>query len=182
MPRDGRAGGGRGLSLDVCSSGELATALAAGGRLDGSCCTATPNRTASCARRSPRASGAWCSTRSTRSTGWARRPPAAKTCCVTPGVDGHTHRAVTTGVDDQKFGFPLGRAAEAVERVRRQPRLELVGLHCHIGSQITDVGVYEDAVRRLAAFMTEIALRHGTCLRQLNIGGGHAVQATGGLV
>jgi diaminopimelate decarboxylase len=96
---------------------------------------------------------------------------------VTPGVDAHVHKAVTTGTEDQKFGLSLssGAAAEAVRRILGQPSLELVGLHCHIGSQIADVASYELAARRLIAFMASIAAEHGAVLPELNLGGGHAV-------
>jgi len=66
---------------------------------------------------------------------------------VTPGVDAHAHPAVATGVEDQKFGFSLssGAAADAVHRVLAHPELKLAGLHCHLGSQLTDVLAYEVA-------------------------------------
>ncbi|MBP2475873.1 diaminopimelate decarboxylase [Crossiella equi] len=96
---------------------------------------------------------------------------------VTPGVDGHTHTAIATGVEDQKFGFSLrtGAAAEAVRRVLMQPNLHLVGLHCHIGSQVRQVADFEQAVRRMVSLLWEIRSAHGLLLPQLNIGGGHAV-------
>lgn len=96
---------------------------------------------------------------------------------VTPGVDAHVHRAVTTGTDDQKFGFSLssGAAAEAVQRVVSHPRLELAGLHCHLGSQITELSGYEVAARKLIGFMAAVRDRHGLALAELNLGGGHAV-------
>jgi diaminopimelate decarboxylase len=55
---------------------------------------------------------------------------------VTPGVDAHAHRAVATGVEDQKFGFSLssGAAADAVRSVLAHPELEITGLHCHLGA------------------------------------------------
>lgn len=91
---------------------------------------------------------------------------------VTPAVDPHVHRAVSTGVEDQKFGLSLasGAAADAVRRVLRQPSLELAGLHCHLGSQIGDLDGYETAARRMVAFMAELG-----GLPELNLGGGHAV-------
>ncbi|KAB2390303.1 hypothetical protein F9B16_00220 [Actinomadura montaniterrae] len=66
---------------------------------------------------------------------------------ATPGVDPHTHAAMATGTDDQKFGFSLasGAAAEAVRRVLAQRGLELAGLHCHIGSQVADMTAFERA-------------------------------------
>jgi diaminopimelate decarboxylase len=96
---------------------------------------------------------------------------------VTPDIDIHGHAAVTTGVNDQKFGFTLagGHAAEAVKRILHQPLLELVGLHCHIGSQITDPALYGEAIRRMIAAMADIRATHGVILHELNIGGGHGI-------
>ena len=96
---------------------------------------------------------------------------------VTPDIDIHGHAAVTTGVNDQKFGFTLagGHAAEAVERILHQPLLELVGLHCHIGSQITDPALYGEAIHKMIAAMADIRTRHGVILHELNIGGGHGI-------
>src|SRR5262249_36432356 len=87
---------------------------------------------------------------------------------VTPGVDAHTHPAVTTGVDGQKFGFPLDAVPAAVAFLRAQPALRLVGLHCHLGSQVRGVAAYEEAARRLLGL--------GIPLAQLDIGGGFAVR------
>jgi diaminopimelate decarboxylase len=101
---------------------------------------------------------------------------------VTPDIDIHGHRAVTTGVSDQKFGFTLdgGHAADAVARVLAHPDLNLIGLHCHIGSQVTDTTLYGEAIRRMIAFMADIRTRHGVILTELNIGGGHAVPYVAG--
>jgi diaminopimelate decarboxylase len=96
---------------------------------------------------------------------------------ITPGVDAGTHHAITTGTDDQKFGLSIstGAAAEAVRRVLQVPSLEIVGLHCHIGSQITSAAPYEVAARRLVEFLARIEAEHGTRLPELNLGGGHAI-------
>src|SRR2546427_3729802 len=79
---------------------------------------------------------------------------------VTPGVEAHTHEYVMTGQVDSKFGFGLasGDAAAAVERARRSPQLELVGLHAHIGSQIFLTHSFEKAVGVLADFARPLAL------------------------
>lgn len=96
---------------------------------------------------------------------------------VTPDIDIHGHTAVTTGVNDQKFGFTLagGHAAEAVQRILHQPLLDLVGLHCHIGSQVTDPALYGETIRTMIAAMADIRRSHGVVLGELNIGGGHGV-------
>jgi diaminopimelate decarboxylase len=101
---------------------------------------------------------------------------------VAPGVDAGTHASVAAGGEDQKFGFALssGAAADAVARVLRQPELELTGLHCHLGSQITGLPVYELAARRLIALMAAVHAEHGLALPELNLGGGHAVRYTDG--
>jgi diaminopimelate decarboxylase len=105
------------------------------------------------------------------------RPGQAVLVRVTPGVDAHTHRAVTTGTDDQKFGFPLagGKAAAAVANVLATPGPRLVGLHCHIGSQVWDVAGYEEAVRRMIGLAALVRDRHGVAIGQLDVGGGFAV-------
>jgi len=92
---------------------------------------------------------------------------------VTPGIDAGTHQAITTGTEDQKFGLSIesGAAAEAVRRIQATPGLELVGLHCHIGSQITRVAPYEQAMRRVLEFSAQ----NGLALPELNLGGGHAI-------
>ncbi|TQJ52887.1 MULTISPECIES: diaminopimelate decarboxylase [Streptomyces] len=96
---------------------------------------------------------------------------------VVPGVAAGGHAKVRTGTDDQKFGLSItdGSAQHAVTRILDQPHLELVGLHCHIGSQIDSVKPYVAAVRRMVGLMARIRDHHGVSLPQLNIGGGHAI-------
>lgn len=96
---------------------------------------------------------------------------------ITPGVDAGTHHAITTGTEDQKFGLSIttGAASEAVRRVLATPSLELVGLHCHIGSQITSPTPYAQAARRILEFLATIKAEHGIELPELNLGGGHAI-------
>jgi diaminopimelate decarboxylase len=84
---------------------------------------------------------------------------------------------IDTGAPEQRFGFALadGQAAGAIRRVLGQPRMELVGLHCELGSQITDTGRYGAAIRQLVAMMAEVRDRHQVVLTELSLGGGHAV-------
>ncbi len=96
---------------------------------------------------------------------------------VVPGVAAGGHAAIRTGTDDQKFGLSItdGSALHAVARVLDQPRLRLVGLHCHLGSQITTAKPYLLAVRRLVGLLVRIREQHGVTLPELDIGGGHAI-------
>ena len=85
-------------------------------------------------------------------------------------------------MEDQKFGFSLasGAAADAVHKVLAHPELELVGLHCHLGSQVTRPQAFEVAARRLIGLMAAVQNRHGVALAELNLGGGHAVPYVAG--
>jgi diaminopimelate decarboxylase len=93
---------------------------------------------------------------------------------VIPDIDAG---AVRDGVLDQKFGFALagGQAAAAVKRVLGEPWLDLVGLHCQLGSRLTDARLYGDAIRQMMATMAEVRDRHQVVLTELHLGGGHAV-------
>jgi diaminopimelate decarboxylase len=99
---------------------------------------------------------------------------------VTPGVEAHTHEYVATGQEDQKFGFSLasGAAAEAVRRVLRTPALELVGLHAHIGSQIFDTAGFGLAAHRMVGLLAQIRDEHGIELPELDLGGGLGIAYT----
>jgi diaminopimelate decarboxylase len=70
---------------------------------------------------------------------------------ITPDVSGDTHAAISTGQADSKFGFGLKDAPAAIDRIADSPHLRLVGLHCHIGSQLLDL---EPFVRAIAALAT----------------------------
>ncbi|MGW3627962.1 diaminopimelate decarboxylase [Streptomyces sp. NPDC000880] len=96
---------------------------------------------------------------------------------VVPGIAAGGHAKVRTGTDDQKFGLSItdGSAQHAVARILGLTPLELVGLHCHIGSQVTSVKPYVTAVRRMVGLMARIRDQHGIALPQLDIGGGHAI-------
>ncbi len=99
---------------------------------------------------------------------------------VTPGVEAHTHEFVATGQEDQKFGFSLasGAAAEAVRRVIGTPTLRLVGLHAHIGSQIFDTAGFGLAAHRMVGFLAAIRDEHGLELAELDLGGGLGIAYT----
>jgi diaminopimelate decarboxylase len=99
---------------------------------------------------------------------------------VTPGVDPHTHAYVSTGAVDSKFGLPLvgGRAEEALVQALASPGLEVVGLHYHLGSQITETEPYRQAAEAVLPFAARMKERHGLELREYGVGGGIAVPYT----
>ena len=97
---------------------------------------------------------------------------------ITPGVDPHTHEHITTGATGGKFGFPLFSADEAVARAMSVPSLNLIGLHFHIGSLISEVQPYKEAIDAVLDFAAGMRDKHGFELEELNIGGGFAVQYT----
>lgn len=71
---------------------------------------------------------------------------------VSPSLDAHTHAAMMTGHDASKFGIPPAQVADVIAAIRREPRLELRGLHAHVGSQLLDLDQFEAEVEALAAF------------------------------
>lgn len=168
-----------GVGLDVCSGGELATALAGGVETDrivmhGN--VKTPDELHYAATVGVGRIVVDSPIEIAFLAGRVRRSQRVL-LPVTPDIDIHGHRSLITGVTDQKFGFAFrdGHAAAAVKRILDQPWLELVGLHCHIGSQVTDASLYGEAIRRMVALMADVRARHGVTLNELNIGGGHGI-------
>jgi diaminopimelate decarboxylase len=97
---------------------------------------------------------------------------------LTPGVDPHTHKYITTGVIDTKFGFSLADWPKAVTEAVSTPNLKLVGLHCHLGSLIFESEPYEKAIEVVLNFAGDMKKQCGFELRELNVGGGFAIQYT----
>ena len=95
---------------------------------------------------------------------------------LTPGVDPHTHKHISTGIVDSKFGIPLASADEAVARAMATASLNLIGLQFHLGSQIFEVEPYAEAISVILDLTAEMKSRHGFELKELNVGGGFAVQ------
>ncbi|MGW4274167.1 diaminopimelate decarboxylase [Streptomyces seoulensis] len=96
---------------------------------------------------------------------------------VVPGISAGGHEKIRTGTEDQKFGISVsdGYAQHAIARILDQPQLELTGLHCHLGSQITGVKPYLTAVRRVVGLMACLHAQHGLVLPELDLGGGHGI-------
>ena len=96
---------------------------------------------------------------------------------LTPGVEAHTHESISTAHEDVKFGFSIasGAAAVAVTEVLSHGSLELLGFHCHVGSQIFGTDSFELAATRIIALMAECKSKHGIELPELDLGGGYAI-------
>ena len=99
---------------------------------------------------------------------------------ITPGIDPHTHKAVVTGNVDSKFGSAIvtGQAMEIVKLALSKKSLDLVGLHCHIGSQIFDLEPFSDAADIMVRFIADIKRECAYEIRELNLGGGFGVRYT----
>jgi len=151
-----------GGGLGVCSGGELATALIAGVDpnqivLHGT--AATPGELCKAANAGVGRIVVDGPTEVALLAAGVRQPRAVQ-LRVSPGIDRH--------------------AADAIVRALEQPLLNLVGLQCHIGSQVTDASLYGEAIRQMVPLMAEIRARHGVILPELNIGGGHGVPYVSG--
>ncbi|MFP8640097.1 diaminopimelate decarboxylase [Priestia aryabhattai] len=99
---------------------------------------------------------------------------------LTPGIEAHTHDYILTGQEDSKFGFDLqnGQADEAVRLVQDSKGLELLGIHCHIGSQIFETTGFIMATQKLFAKMKEWKQRIEFVPQVLNLGGGFGIRYT----
>ena len=97
---------------------------------------------------------------------------------MTPGVDPHTHRYTSTGSLDSKFGFPLPITEEAVARALKISGLNVLGLHFHIGSLIYEPEPYVESVKFMLNFAVEMRKKYRFELKELDTGGGFAVQYT----
>ncbi|HWC35056.1 MAG TPA: diaminopimelate decarboxylase [Mycobacteriales bacterium] len=174
-----------GLSLDVSSGGELATALAAGfpaerilmhgnnksrGELEAAVAAGVGRVVVDSDHEIARLAHV------AEAAGVRQRVLVR----VTVGVEAHTHEFIATAHEDQKFGFSLagGAALEAVRRVVALPSLELVGLHSHIGSQIFDTAGFEVAAHRVVGLLATVRDVVGLTLPELDLGGGLGIAYT----
>ena len=99
---------------------------------------------------------------------------------IKPGIDAHTHNFIMTGQIDSKFGFALetGEAYEAVKKAIECSHINLVGLHCHIGSQIFDIDPFVKAAEVMLTFIAKIKDELGFEVKELNLGGGFGIRYT----
>jgi diaminopimelate decarboxylase len=98
-----------------------------------------------------------------------RRAPLAVR--VNPDVDPKTHPYISTGMKKSKFGVAIDAALELYERARELPAIEVIGVDCHIGSQLTSLGPFVDALARVRALLGRLR-EQGHTIRYFDIGGG----------
>jgi diaminopimelate decarboxylase len=170
-----------GLGLDVCTGGELATAIAAGFPLDRVLFHGN-NKSESelAAARDAGVGRIVIDSFEEMDRLEATEARVRLLIRITPGVEAHTHEFVQTGQEDSKFGFGLGDgvAREALRRALRIPRCEVVGVHAHIGSQIFELAAFELAIKRLAGFLAASHDEFGFTAGELNLGGGLGIAHT----
>ncbi|WAM34408.1 diaminopimelate decarboxylase [Caldicellulosiruptor morganii] len=99
---------------------------------------------------------------------------------VKPGIEAHTHEFIRTGQIDSKFGVTLenGEAFSMVKRILTEEHLNLVGLHCHIGSQIFETAPFKLAARVMLEFILKIKKELGYDIHILDLGGGFGIKYT----
>lgn len=105
-----------------------------------------------------------------------RRAPIALR--VNPDIDAQSHPYISTGLRESKFGIDLAAAEEVLERARRLAGIDVVGVQCHIGSQIRELEPLEQAARELAGLARRLQGR-GFALRHVDVGGGLGVDYDG---
>ena len=175
-----------GLRIDVCTGGELATALRAG--IEPAAIGFHGNNKSVAEIEAGVTAGV--GTFVIDSPIEAERISAAATAAgrvqrvrlrISVGVHASTHEFLATSHEDQKFGIPLAEAPAVVARIRELPSLELVGLHTHIGSQIFDADGFAESARRMLTLHAELGGTGATAdgaLPELNLGGGFGIAYT----
>ncbi len=93
---------------------------------------------------------------------------------INPNVDAHTHHYITTGLDENKFGVPTSELENAAAVIRNATNVALIGLHFHVGSQITDMNVFKSLCVKVNEWKNWFEER-GTQITVINVGGGLGV-------
>ncbi|MDQ3954962.1 MAG: diaminopimelate decarboxylase, partial [Actinomycetota bacterium] len=169
-----------GLSLDVCSGGELATAVAAAFPAERVLFHGNNKSVSELEQARTAKVGRIVADSVEEIQHIADLEIRAKLLLrVTPGVEAHTHEFVQTGQEDSKFGLTLahGVAMEGLKRAIDGPG-EVVGIHAHIGSQIFELAAFDLAVQRLAGFLQDAKQQLGFEAAELNLGGGFGIAHT----
>ncbi|MFT3857930.1 MAG: diaminopimelate decarboxylase [Aquabacterium sp.] len=171
-----------GCGFDIVSGGELARVLAAGGKADRIVFSGV-GKTRDEMRQALEAGVRCFNVESTAelevlsevATGMGRRAPVSLR--VNPDVDAGTHPYISTGLKGNKFGVAHELAVATYTRAAQLPGIDVVGIDCHIGSQITDVAPYLDALDRVLDLVESIEVA-GVKVHHLDLGGGLGITYT----
>lgn len=169
-----------GAGFDIVSGGELARVLAAGGEAGKTVFSGVGKSDAEIALALENAiycinveSEAELQRVDAVARRMGRRAPIALR--VNPDIDAKTHPYISTGLRENKFGVPHADAPRLYARAAAMPGIEVVGIGCHIGSQLTRSAPYAEAAGRLAA-LAGVIERAGVPLRHIDIGGGIGIR------
>lgn len=171
---------GQGAGFDIVSGGELARVLKAGGRADRVVFSGVGKSEAEI--RQALEAGIFCFNVESEpelarldavAGALGRRAPIALR--VNPDVDAKTHPYISTGLADNKFGIPIARARAVYRQAAALSHLDVVGIACHIGSQLLDLAPIEDAARHLVRLL-EVLRQDGIPIRHLDLGGGVGIR------
>jgi len=170
----------QGSGFDIVSVGELERVLAAGGRAESVVFSGVGKRVDEMRRALEAGVGCFnvesegeLDALATVAARCDRRAPVALR--VNPDVDARTHPYISTGLKSSKFGVPMEDAERLFRRAVRMPSLEVIGVACHIGSQLTDPAPLLDALQRVLALVDRLAAA-GLDLRHVDMGGGYGVR------
>ncbi|WP_317932408.1 diaminopimelate decarboxylase [Halioxenophilus sp. WMMB6] len=97
---------------------------------------------------------------------------------VNPDVDAKTHPYISTGLKENKFGVDIESAPAVYQRAKSLPGINIVGVDCHIGSQLTELAPFKDALARILALVDELATS-GIALQHIDMGGGLGINYSG---
>lgn len=101
----------------------------------------------------------------------AKNKVASVALRINPEVDAHTHAKITTGMKENKFGINLSQLGQVLDNLAVLKNVKLIGIHCHIGSQITDMSAFRNLAIRVNEIQEELEAR-GIVIENLNFGGG----------
>ncbi|WJF90577.1 diaminopimelate decarboxylase [Paraburkholderia bonniea] len=165
-----------GAGFDIVSSGELARVLAAGGKAENTVFSGVAKRADE--MREALIAGVKCfnvesipelDRLNAVAASLGKRAPVSLR--VNPDVDAKTHPYISTGLKSNKFGIAFDEARTAYRTAAAMPHLNVIGIDCHIGSQITEVAPYLDAIDKLLELVEQIET-DGATLSHIDVGGG----------
>jgi len=169
-----------GAGFDVVSIGELERVLAAGGKADKIIFSGVGKREDEMKRAlevgircfNVESESELCKLNAV-AQGMAKKAPVALR--LNPDVHPKTHPYIATGLKDSKFGIPISRAQEVYRLAKKMDFLEVMGVDCHIGSQLTELNAFREAAVGLKNLLETLAAE-GMALRTVNIGGGIGIR------